>query len=478
MKTAKRVWMRIVLLLGIVILLAFCAHILLANYYDGKFFPNTWINGVYCTGKTVDEVNAELLSKIKAPIVLVTDNDDVNWMFSMSDMGYQADFSKELNEVIDRQNVTFWFNMLHNSSEMELLPLITYDIELLKADYYDLDFIKDTRKRKLSYEIFYSEANGFQLYDGLCDRLHVENTFENLTTWLDTMLPDNGDIITIPLNECKSFYEYELSEAQKEIYGLWEKLKEYYTCDIVYDMGTEEVILSESILARFLMSENGLPALDPDGNFIIDRNAVENFVDSLADRYDTYKKEREFLSTRGDIVTVKGKTYGTLIDRKAEVDYLMDHLLKEAWHTGIPRNHIPEYEKTAYVRGLDDIGNTYIEVDLKEQKLYYYQKGILELSSDIVSGNQSSGRSTPEGVCYVYAKQTDRILRGRGYASHVDYWMPVNSGIGIHDADWRDEFGGNIYKNNGSHGCINLPPKIVPELFEMVEIGTPVIIFK
>ena len=84
---------------------------------------------------------------------------------------------------------------------------------------------------------------------------------------------------------------------------------------------------------------------------------------------------------------------------------------------------------------------------------------------------------TPEGVYFVYNKQEDRVLRGQGYASPVEYWMPVKGAVGIHDADWRSEFGGEIYKTNGSHGCINVPKEIMPDLYEKTEIGTPVIIF-
>lgn len=49
--------------------------------------------------------------------------------------------------------------------------------------------------------------------------------------------------------------------------------------------------------------------------------------------------------------------------------------------------------------------------------------------------------------------------------------------MGIHDADWRREFGGEIYRTNGSHGCINTPPEVMSELYELVEIGTPVVTF-
>jgi len=53
--------------------------------------------------------------------------------------------------------------------------------------------------------------------------------------------------------------------------------------------------------------------------------------------------------------------------------------------------------------------------------------------------------------------------------------MPFNGGIGLHDADWRSKFGGTIYQTNGSHGCINLPPKVAAQVYENAYKGIPII---
>ena len=37
--------------------------------------------------------------------------------------------------------------------------------------------------------------------------------------------------------------------------------------------------------------------------------------------------------------------------------------------------------------------------------------------------------------------------------------------------------GGDIYKTNGSHGCVNLPKDKAAEIYDLVEIGTPVVIY-
>ncbi|MBQ7463714.1 MAG: L,D-transpeptidase, partial [Lachnospiraceae bacterium] len=49
-------------------------------------------------------------------------------------------------------------------------------------------------------------------------------------------------------------------------------------------------------------------------------------------------------------------------------------------------------------------------------------------------------------------------------------------GYGLHDASWRGAFGGNIYKTNGSHGCVNMPRATAEALFATVNVGTPVVV--
>ena len=139
--------------------------------------------------------------------------------------------------------------------------------------------------------------------------------------------------------------------------------------------------------------------------------------------------------------------------------------------------HFPEYSQRAWGTGDDDIGDTYIEVDLTEQKMYYYVQGKKVIETPVVTGCTGKGNGTPAKACYIYFKQKNRVLRGEDYATPVDYWMAVYGNIGIHDATWRRKFGGTIYKYSGSHGCVNTPYKEVQKLYELAEEGTPVMIF-
>ena len=125
----------------------------------------------------------------------------------------------------------------------------------------------------------------------------------------------------------------------------------------------------------------------------------------------------------------------------------------------------------------DDIGDSYIEVDLANQKVWLYKNGKQLVETDCVSGTYGTDRQTPGGVYSIFYMQSPAVLRGADYVSPVDYWMAFNGNIGLHDADWRDSFGGDIFQTNGSHGCVNLPIPAAKKIYENISIGYPVVCY-
>ena len=49
--------------------------------------------------------------------------------------------------------------------------------------------------------------------------------------------------------------------------------------------------------------------------------------------------------------------------------------------------------------------------------------------------------------------------------------------MGLHDADWRSTFGGKNYLSGGSHGCVNVPPAVMKNLYPKTFNGMPVIVY-
>lgn len=131
---------------------------------------------------------------------------------------------------------------------------------------------------------------------------------------------------------------------------------------------------------------------------------------------------------------------------------------------------------------IEGIGNTYVQISISEQHLWFYKDGKLVLESAVLTGDPTQGWDTITGVYSIQAKQRDATLEGYSYgwdyAVPVKYWMPIfHDGTGLHDADWQPRFGGNAYVGGGSHGCINMPPAFAETFFNAVSVGTPVVLY-
>ena len=204
--------------------------------------------------------------------------------------------------------------------------------------------------------------------------------------------------------------------------------------------------------------------------------AAYDYLDSLADKYDTVNSYRTFQSSRGYEITLEPGSYGWGTDVSEETDLLIDDIKNHRVTSRQPAYYMTPYD---YLdpNSPDDIGFTYIEIDLSGQYLWYYKDGSLFLSTPITSGTMSTGHGTPAGVYYIHNRLQNTILVGDDYRQPVDFWMQVVGGVGIHDSKWRYNYGGTEYLNNGSHGCINTPYDAVKSLFWNVEVGTPVIMY-
>ncbi len=121
--------------------------------------------------------------------------------------------------------------------------------------------------------------------------------------------------------------------------------------------------------------------------------------------------------------------------------------------------------------------STYVDVDITNQTVTYFLNGTAVFSSPCVTGDISKRRSTPTGYYAVFGHVKGTYLTGPTWHNWVDYWMPfTKGGCGLHDATWRKNFGGEIYKTNGSHGCVNLPHDAAEQLFGLIDVGTIVIV--
>ena len=170
------------------------------------------------------------------------------------------------------------------------------------------------------------------------------------------------------------------------------------------------------------------------------------------------------------------------MDEDTETKNLIDSIKK-----GEVVTREPAYKQKAASRGAQDWGDTYLEVDISAQHMWYIVDGSVALESDVVTGLPNGERDTPTGVYSVIEMMRNKVLKGSinpstgkpSYETPVSYWMRITwTGIGFHDATWQASFGGSWYQGHGSHGCINMPLEKAKSLYGMLKMGTPAIVHK
>lgn len=462
----KKFLRRLLMVICISIVVAAGVFLGLSIYYSKGFPAFTWINSVYCTGKSVEEVNQELLLTAKAPVLTIKDIEGNTYEIDMDKVGFCFDYTQELFAYATQLEYASWLERFRSGHLITMEPQISFQEELLRESFFDMSFVKEEMADEGEVSIE-KDDTGYVLVNTLERRLDWNSAYDYV---LACALRGQMEV---DLAEGNCYQDFLPSAKQRQTLDLWDKLQAFLQCDIVYDMGDALIPVDKTITAEFVLTDaTGNFLLDEAGDFVLNEAGVEAFIAKLAEEYNTVGTDLTFQSTRGDVITVPYKKYGTKLNSKAECAYL-----KKAFLEKKAENHVPAYSQEGYVRGKNDIGFTYIEIDMTQQKIYLYVDGELKVEADVVTGNEKRKMSTPEGVNFVYAKQRNRILRGDNYAAFVNYWMPVNGGIGIHDATWRKKFGGEIYKTDGSHGCINVPKDKMIEIYDLVDVGTPVVMF-
>ena len=258
-----------------------------------------------------------------------------------------------------------------------------------------------------------------------------------------------------------------------EAMAIGQKLATVNDMSVTYQLPNNQTeVLDGLTIATWVNGSQGLTVS-------VDAAKVAAYVQGLRNKYDTPAGTQTWQSADGTTKSIK-TDYGWHIDQAKETEALIANIQSLQ---SVTRE--PVYASRAVQTEMPQWGKTFVEIDISSQHVYFYQDGNCVWDSKCVTGTATDpDRATPTGVFALKYKQRDRVLRGRinpqtgkpSYESPVAYWMPFNGNIGLHDANWRSSFGGNIYLKSGSHGCINLPPKNAKTLYELITPGTVIVV--
>lgn len=429
-------------------------------YYRNHFVRGTVIDRVDVSGMTIGELEERAEGYLLKVLERKADGTVLEEDIQGKRIGLSYESLEPFQKILREQNSWLWF--LRQNKDHETEELLVYDEAALERELRALsgfqeDFVQAPTD---AYIADYTPEEGFAI---------VKETYGNQLNWQKTYnavvnaVGVLAEQVDLDLEGC---YEAPRITAENEqLKATLEELQKYAGVRITYVFGENREVLDGAVISSWL---------HVDGFEIeLDETQVENYVATLRKRYDSIFRPRTFWTSYDKEITIEGGDYGWWMNYGQEARELAEMIRR-----GESGERTPVYYQTAAAYGKPDYGNTYVEINLTAQHLFFYENGELVLESDLVSGNSARGYDTPEGVYGITYKQRNATLTGETYETPVSYWMPFNKNIGMHDAVWRKSFGGTIYKTSGSHGCINLPYAAAQELYGHIEKGTPVICYR
>lgn len=451
----------------IILALAVVFYIALSLFFTNHYYIGTKINEEAYSAKSPSAVTKEFIQSIEDYDLVITGRDEVVNHILGKDIDLKYQESDTLETIAKEQNGWLWFTAFFKNHEYEYEKATIFDEVKLQTEIEKCTFMeaKNSKQPKDAYISEYQEKEGYTIIP------EVEGSIVDKEKVRKEIIDAVGSAEDeLDLNEADCYKKPKLTKESAELVKNCERLNSYINVTITYDFEIAEEVVDRNQIKDWLVYSN------TEADF--DAEKVREYVNATARKYDTFGKNRKFVTMSGNEVELLSGGYGWRVDRAAETEQLITDIKAGK---DVKREMI--YVSKGYVRkdngegGVDDIGDTYVEINLGEQHLYVVKdKEVIE-ESDFVSGKIINGNGTPPGVFGITYKERNATLKGASYESHVNYWMPFNGNIGMHDATWRKEFGGKIYITNGSHGCVNLPIKKAENIYELVEKGMPVVCY-
>jgi len=456
-KKKKIVYLLIIFFMGIAFIYSF-----FSLYFMNHFYFNTYIDKYDFQLSSIAETEEIIQRQIQNYSINVEGRNGLEDTILGSEIGVEYIADDSLNKIMKSQKPFFWIASIFKTNDYEIEHLIKLDEELLQKKQSELIFNLDENivvPENAYISSYNPDVNGYQIIsENNGSQLIQSRTYDVLKD----AVSEHNDSVSLEKMGC--YLVPDIKSNDKRLVNALQQMNQYVKSEITYDFGTAAETLNGNIISTWI-NYNG-------DEVVINSDQVKEYIKTLSKKYNTYGKNREFKTTSGNLIVLPSGGYGWLIDQDTEYLELMENL-----KDGLKAKREPAYSVRGFTRGTDDIGDTYVEVDLGKQHLYVYRAGKIIEESDFVSGNMVKGFATPPGVFGITYKARNAVLRGEDYETPVNYWMPFNGNIGLHDAVWRHKFGGDIYVNSGSHGCLNLPKQKATQIYDMVEQGMPVICY-
>ncbi len=438
------------------------AYLVGKNYFSDHFFPGTFLNGIDCSGMTAEEAKEQIQQGLLEYRLTLYERGGVSETLDGRELGIRYADDGGVDQVLRRQGKQIWFLSVGRNKSYQVTADYTWQENSLEGLLNELECFRP--------ENLTAPADAYVAENGTSYVVMPEvqgNTLDREKTVRAVREAVDAGQRELDLEQADLYVKPKVTAADEGLQAEAALLNQMTAASVTYDFQDRQMTVDRQVIKNWIRRGE-------DGTFYLDEEQAVEWVKQMAYETDTFGLEHEFRTTSGRVITLAaGGDYGWVIDREATVENLL-RLIREGQSAVIE----PEYLYEGVDRSVNDIGNTYVEICITEQKMWCYENGVLVTETPVVTGCHSTGYDTPSGsVWAIDAKKKDAHFDT--YNSDVTFWLPFNGDCGIHDASWRapGDYGGNTWLSNGSHGCVNTPYDAAEKIFHTMEIGYPVIVY-
>ncbi len=460
-RSMKKIW----IVLGSIVAVLAAAYIGVSVFFMSHFFMNTEINGHDFSGKSVEDVVAYMKKEVKDYSLTIHEKDGKTDTIDGTEISLTYKENNDIKKALEEQNSFLWPVAFFSPNSAKVTVEVSYDTAALESKIQNLQAVTAEQVPPTS---------ATPKFDG--EKFVIEPEVTGTAV--------NMEVLKEKVNQYISKFNHELDMEKEECYAVpkytseseevqkaCDTMNNYTKASITYTM-SEPAVVDKALISTWL-------SVDENMNVNFNEEAVRAWLTEFGDKYDTVGTTRTITTPDGKTTEVSGGTYGWSIDEETEFTALTNSI-----KNGETVEKEPAYYQTAASHGEADWGNTYAEVDLSAQRMWYVVDGAVVLATDVVTGFPTPDKETPSGVYNILELERNKTLVGEivpetgkpEYETPVSFWMRITwTGIGFHDATWQPAFGGSLYTTVGSHGCINMPYDQAEALYNMLSIGVPVI---
>ena len=261
-----------------------------------------------------------------------------------------------------------------------------------KLDAFDSDKVTEPKDAYID-----ETSSGFEIVEEVeGNQLDEDKVYELLCQ----AVTDGKTEVNLEESDC--YLKPKKTSDNKKLKKKLASLQKYWDMTVTYEIGDASDVLDYQTFKDWM-------TVDSSGNVSFDWNHIADWIGQLADKYDTFGTDETFHTSLGETVTVTSMNYGWKMDEETEAAWL-DETLK----SGESATRQPQWLESAMARGEEnDIGDTYVEIDITNQRMWFYKDGQCLVDTPVVTGDATKdGYETPLGLYCLFDKEAKAILRG------------------------------------------------------------------